>query len=55
MEILGHEKVKAPDIGKVDSAHLKNDRCQKGNEVDNQQILCNGGYTKHLFSAICFL
>ena len=48
VEILGHEKVKTTDIGEVDSTHLKNYRSQEGNEVDNQQILCNGGYAKHV-------
>ena len=53
VEILGHEKVKTADIGKVNSTHLEDYRSQKGNEVDNQQILCDGGYAKHLLSLIC--
>ena len=47
VKIIGHEEVETSQVGKVDSPHLKDQRRQKSKSVDNQQILGNGGYTKH--------
>ena len=47
MEMAGHEEMQSPDVCQVDAAHLEDKRGKESNQVDDQQILCDGRYAEH--------
>ena len=47
MEVAGHKEMQAADIGQVDAAHLEDERGEECDQVDDQQILCDGRYAEH--------
>ena len=44
VELAGHEEVESTDGWEVDSPELKNPRCYERQEVDDEQVLGDGGY-----------
>jgi hypothetical protein len=47
MTIIGHEKMKSADVFQIDSSQFQNKRGKEGDQINDQQILCDRGYAEH--------
>ena len=47
VEIACHKEMQAADVGQIDAAHLQDECGNECDQIDDQQIFCDGWYAEH--------